>query len=143
MATTIPIFLEDEELAKITAATFADVGHDPKEIGVAIDPSVKSYYDCALEWFTAVDGTADFAEIYLIAQKKIADFDTYFRALAEIHKRPDAARSRRKDLQVLFITGYAENAAIGNGHLDHGMEILTKPFAMTTLANKVRWMLER
>jgi len=55
----------------------------------------------------------------------------------------DAARSRRKDLQVLFITGYAENAAVGNGHLDHGMEILTKPFAMNTLANKVRGMLER
>jgi PAS domain S-box-containing protein len=55
----------------------------------------------------------------------------------------DAARLLRKDLKVLFITGYAENAAVGNGHLDAGMEILAKPFAMTTLANKVREMLER
>ncbi len=54
----------------------------------------------------------------------------------------DAARSLRRDLKVLFITGYAENAAIGNGHLDPGMEILTKPFAMSTLGNKVRAMLE-
>jgi CheY-like chemotaxis protein len=54
----------------------------------------------------------------------------------------DAARVKRADLKVLFITGYAENAAINNGHLGHGMEILTKPFAMTTLANKVRKMLE-
>ena len=46
------------------------------------------------------------------------------------------------DLKVLFITGYAENAAVSNGHLDHGMEILTKPFAMSALANKVRKMLE-
>jgi PAS domain S-box-containing protein len=49
----------------------------------------------------------------------------------------DAARAERPDLKVLFITGYAENAAIGNGHLDAGMEILTKPFTMETLANKI------
>jgi PAS domain S-box-containing protein len=55
----------------------------------------------------------------------------------------DAARVLRKDLKVLFITGYAENAAVGNGHLDPGMEILAKPFAMSTLANKVREMIER
>jgi CheY-like chemotaxis protein len=29
----------------------------------------------------------------------------------------DAARTTRPDLKVLFITGYAENAVIGNGHL--------------------------
>ena len=55
----------------------------------------------------------------------------------------DAARVLRKNLKVLFITGYAENAAVGNGHLDAGMEILAKPFAMSTLANKVREMIER
>ena len=54
----------------------------------------------------------------------------------------DAARVMRKGLKVLFITGYAENAAIGNGQLDAGMEILAKPFAMSTLANKVREMIE-
>ena len=54
----------------------------------------------------------------------------------------DTARLLRKDLKVMFITGYAENAAIGNGHLDPGMAILTKPFAMSTLGNKVREMLE-
>jgi hypothetical protein len=31
---------------------------------------------------------------------------------------------------------------VGNGHLDPGMEILTKPFAMATLGNKVREMIE-
>ncbi len=55
----------------------------------------------------------------------------------------DAARVLRKDLKVLFITGFAENAVVGNGHLDAGMEILAKPFAMSSLANKVREMLER
>jgi PAS domain S-box-containing protein len=54
----------------------------------------------------------------------------------------DAARAIRKGLKVLFITGYAENAAVGNGHLEAGMEILTKPFPMNSLASKVRHMLE-
>jgi PAS domain S-box-containing protein len=54
----------------------------------------------------------------------------------------EAVRIRRKDLKVLFITGYAENAAVNGGHLEHGMQILTKPFAMSALANKVRNMLE-
>ena len=42
----------------------------------------------------------------------------------------DAGRTLRPGLKVLFTTGYAENAAVGNGHLDHGMRVLTKPFAM-------------
>jgi PAS domain S-box-containing protein len=54
----------------------------------------------------------------------------------------DAARVRRPDLKVLFITGYAENTAIKNGHLGAGMAVLAKPFAMATLGNKIRGMLE-
>ncbi|HEY9239471.1 MAG TPA: ATP-binding protein, partial [Burkholderiaceae bacterium] len=52
----------------------------------------------------------------------------------------DAARVSRPDLKVLFITGYAENAAVGNGHLDPGMSVLTKPFEITELARKVHEM---
>jgi PAS domain S-box-containing protein len=50
----------------------------------------------------------------------------------------DAARANRPGLKVLFITGYAENAAVGDGHLEAGMHVLTKPFAMQTLANRIR-----
>ncbi|MGI4982026.1 MAG: PAS domain-containing protein [Janthinobacterium lividum] len=49
----------------------------------------------------------------------------------------DAARSLQPELKVLFITGYAENAAVGNGHLDAGMELLTKPFSLEDLARRV------
>ena len=50
----------------------------------------------------------------------------------------DAARANRPELKVLFITGYAENAAIGNGHLERGMHVLTKPFAVDILAARIR-----
>jgi signal transduction histidine kinase/CheY-like chemotaxis protein/PAS domain-containing protein len=55
----------------------------------------------------------------------------------------DAGRATRSDLKVLFITGYAENAVIGNGLLGHGMEVVTKPFDLPALAAKVRQMIER
>ncbi|RYX89646.1 MAG: hybrid sensor histidine kinase/response regulator [Comamonadaceae bacterium] len=54
----------------------------------------------------------------------------------------DAARVARPELKILFITGYAENAAVGNGYLESGMEVLTKPFELSALANKVSDMLE-
>ncbi len=50
----------------------------------------------------------------------------------------DAARVARPDLKVLFITGYAENAVLSHGHLDPGMHVLTKPFAMDALAIRIR-----
>jgi PAS domain S-box-containing protein len=50
----------------------------------------------------------------------------------------DAARVTRPKLKVLFITGYAENAAIGNGHLDPGMHVLTKPFSVEVLAHRIK-----
>jgi PAS domain S-box-containing protein len=49
----------------------------------------------------------------------------------------DAARVRRPELKVLFITGYAENAAVGNGLMGQGMEVLTKPFQIEELAKRV------
>ncbi|MDO9425412.1 MAG: PAS domain-containing protein [Methylobacterium sp.] len=50
----------------------------------------------------------------------------------------DAARERRPDLKVLFITGYAENAVLGNGYLRPGMQVLTKPFVLETLAARIK-----
>jgi DNA-binding response OmpR family regulator len=54
----------------------------------------------------------------------------------------EAARLDRPDLKVLFITGHAENAAVGNGLLAPGMEVLAKPFVMGDLATRVHDMIE-
>jgi signal transduction histidine kinase len=50
----------------------------------------------------------------------------------------DAARELRPELKVLFITGYAENAVVGNGRLDKGMQVIAKPFEMDVLARRIR-----
>ena len=53
----------------------------------------------------------------------------------------DAARVARPDLKVLFITGYAENAILGEGRLAPGMAVLTKPFPVETMAARIRSMI--
>ena len=53
----------------------------------------------------------------------------------------DAARKRRPDLKVLFLTGYAESVVAGNNGMEQGMEIMTKPFALDKLVAKVKGMI--
>ncbi len=50
----------------------------------------------------------------------------------------DAAKVRRPDLKVLFVTGYAENAAIGNGFIGPGMQVLTKPFSIDEFVRRIK-----
>lgn len=54
----------------------------------------------------------------------------------------DAARALRPDLRILFVTGYAENAVLNHGHIEHGMEVLTKPFAVDELRRRVAGLLQ-
>jgi PAS domain S-box-containing protein len=57
------------------------------------------------------------------------------RQLAEI------ARQHRPELKVLFMTGYAEIAAERQGFLEEGMDMVSKPFSIELLANKIRTMI--
>jgi hypothetical protein len=52
----------------------------------------------------------------------------------------DQARERRPGLKILFITGYAESAAIADGFLQPGMEMITKPFDLDNLSRRIRAM---
>jgi signal transduction histidine kinase/GAF domain-containing protein len=54
----------------------------------------------------------------------------------------DAACAHRQGLKVLFITGYAHSAAVSNDLLSPGMHMITKPFALDTLAERIRDMIE-
>ena len=53
----------------------------------------------------------------------------------------DQARESRPDLKILFITGYAESVAMADGFLQPGMEMITKPFDLDHLAQRIRAMI--
>ncbi len=50
----------------------------------------------------------------------------------------ETVRETLPDLEILFITGYAENAVLNHGHLAPGMHVMTKPFQMDSFARRVK-----
>ncbi|QXG42335.1 response regulator [Pseudomonas viridiflava] len=54
----------------------------------------------------------------------------------------DAARAVRPDLKILFVTGYAENAALAHDTLEPGMYVLPKPFSIAALTGRVTELLD-
>ena len=57
-------------------------------------------------------------------------------------KLADEALRRRPKLKVLFTTGYTANAVVHGGVLDHGVQLISKPFTLDQLAAKVRAVLD-
>jgi DNA-binding response OmpR family regulator len=53
----------------------------------------------------------------------------------------DAARSKRPALRVLFMTGYTELASAQGELLDEGMQMITKPFSIEAIVNRVQGLL--
>lgn len=55
----------------------------------------------------------------------------------------DIAAKLRPGLKVLFTSGYTQNAIIHHGRLDPGVELLSKPYRKSQLAEKLRKLLDR
>lgn len=54
----------------------------------------------------------------------------------------DAGRALRSDLKVLFVTGYAESAILGDGLLAPGMAVVTKPFSLEAMEARIRSIMQ-
>ena len=55
----------------------------------------------------------------------------------------EQARLLLPGIEVLYTSGYAENAIVHGGRLDPGVSLLSKPYRREQLASKVRQVLER
>ena len=61
-------------------------------------------------------------------------------------RSPELARQARlinPDIEVLFTSGYTQNAIVHGGKLDAGVQLLSKPYGRDQLARKVRQMLAK
>ncbi len=59
-------------------------------------------------------------------------------------RSPELARQAKAlhpDIEVLFTSGYTENAIVHGGRLDAGVQLLSKPYSREELARKVRQLL--
>ncbi|WP_375755703.1 PAS domain-containing protein [Corallococcus exercitus] len=53
------------------------------------------------------------------------------------------AKALQPDIEVLFTSGYTENAIVHGGRLDPGVNLLSKPYRREDLARKVRTLLDQ
>lgn len=51
------------------------------------------------------------------------------------------AQERLPGIAILFTSGYTENAIVHGGRLDHGIELLSKPYTREAMARKIRHVL--
>ena len=92
--------------------------------------------------YTTIEASDDKAAIPVLESGQHIDLLVTDVGLPGLNGRQiaDFARLQRKNLRVLFITGYAEDAAMRDGFLEPGMEILAKPFSIDALTGRLRRM---
>ena len=93
--------------------------------------------DLGYQTLEAADGATGLAILQSDANIDLLISDVGLPGALNGRQMADAARGARPGLKVLFITGYAENAALGNGQLPHGMYVMRKPFDLHVLADRI------
>ena len=131
----------EEADAKLAAAPRAGAGETV--LVVDDEPTVRMLVTEVLEdlGYTAIevaDGPAGLRVLRSDARIDLLVTDVGLPGGMNGRQVADAGRAVRPELRVLFITGYAENAVLSHGHLDPGMHVLTKPFAMEALASRIK-----
>ena len=126
----------------------ADSGHGETVLVIDDEPMVRMLIvevleDAGYVAIEAADGPAGLKILQSDARIDLLITDVGLPGGMNGRQVADAARIKRPTLKVLFVTGYAENAAVGNGLLDAGMQVIGKPFNMAALSNKVREMIDR
>jgi PAS domain S-box-containing protein len=133
----------DEEDVSLQFAEATRVVHGETVLVVDDEPSVRMLVTEVLEdlGYTAIEAADSVAGLKVLQSDVRIDLlitDVGLPGGMNGRQMADAGRERRPGLKVLFITGYAENSTIGNGHLKPGMQVLTKPFALDALAIRIK-----
>jgi len=147
--TTVRIYLprhqgeadEEQEQTMLSDAPRAEAGETV--LIVDDEPSVRMLVTDVLEelGYAAVEAADGVAGLKLLESDMRIDLlitDVGLPGGVNGRQMADAARRVRPKLRVLFITGYAENASIGNGRMAPGMHVMVKPFGMEMLASRIK-----
>jgi PAS domain S-box-containing protein len=108
---------------------------DEPLVRMLIVDTLKELGYCAIE---AVDGAAGLKVLQSSMRIDLLITDVGLPNGMNGRQVADAARQLRPAIKILFITGYAENAVFNHGHLEHGMQVVTKPFEIAELGRRIR-----
>lgn len=110
------------------------------------DSDVRAYStDCLRELgFTVIEAAEAESALRLLRQHPEVQLVFTDVGLPGLNGRElvEKIRELRPTMRVLFTTGYARNAIVHHGRLDPGVELLTKPFTRSQLAEWVRKILD-
>ncbi|ABE40313.1 ATP-binding region, ATPase-like [Rhodopseudomonas palustris BisB5] len=137
---------EDERSPDSTVIPFAEAGETV--LVVDDEPTVRMLVADVLEdlGYTALEAADSVGGLRILQSEARIDLlvtDVGLPGGMNGRQLADAARESRPNLNVLFITGFAENALLNNGQLEPGMAVLTKPFAVDTLAARIRELIAK
>ena len=99
---------------------------------------VEALQDIGYETIEAIDASQGLKHLQSDAKIDLLLTDVVLPGGLDGRQLADAGRMVRPALKVLFMTGYTRNAAVGNDPLEPGMEIITKPFTVDKLAQRVQ-----
>ncbi|OYV32959.1 MAG: hypothetical protein B7Z80_25410 [Rhodospirillales bacterium 20-64-7] len=150
--TTMRIFLPryqpDAPLAPASAEIIARSRSERAETVLVVDdePTVRMLVTEVLDelgyaWIEAEDGMSGLKLLQSPARIDLLITDVGLPGGLNGRQMADAARAQRPELKVMFITGYAETAVIGNGSLGPGMQVVTKPFTLDALAKHIQGLM--
>ena len=93
--------------------------------------------------YRAIEAVSGTAGLNILLSDEVVDLVVSDVGLPELNGREmiECARERRPGLKVLFITGYAENATFGSGQSENEEQLITKPFPLEILAQRIREMI--
>ena len=148
LGTSVKLYLPTTQArpaAASIAASPASQGHGERVLVVEDDAAVRMVVREALEelHYDAVEFADPLVAVSYLASGERIDLMISDVGLPGMNGRElaETARAHRPDLPILFITGYAENAAIRSGFLGANMSMVTKPFSMDELAAKLSQMI--
>ncbi|WP_294045719.1 PAS domain-containing protein [Sphingomonas sp.] len=143
----LPRHIGDDE-AEDAAAPIEVIAASDGQVVLVIDdePTVRMLVNDALvdrgyATIEAADGAAGLRVLESPARVDLLITDVGLPGGLNGRQVAEAARKLRPGLKVMFITGYAENAVLNHGHIERGMELLTKPFAVDDLTSRVARLL--
>ena len=124
------------------------VHHDTHETVLVVDdePSVRLLIvdilgDMGYKVLEAADSATGLALLQSDAHVDLLITDVGLPGGMNGRQMAEAGRVNRPDMRVLFLTGYAQTAVFGGGQLGEGVEVMTKPFNIDALSDRVDRML--
>ena len=141
----LPRHLGTEDAAELPVAPVGErqAGHGETVLVVDDEPTIRILITDVLEelGYTALEAHDGVAGLHALRSDQRIDLlvtDVGLPGGMNGRQLADAGRAMRADLKVLFITGYAEEAAARDGIATEGMHVLSKPFAIETLVDRIK-----